>query len=91
MINAWVYDIPVKNIALKALHVMPVLLLQKPSKSSKSKDHLKSLERRFEIWKKRNIKELYKEGTTIQEWLESDGSPNDTVKISKKLKLQMQK
>ena len=50
MINAWVYDTPIKDIALKALHVMPALMLQKPSKNSKSKDHLKSLERRFEIW-----------------------------------------
>ena len=47
MINAWVYDTPIKGIVLKALHVMPALLLQKPSKTSKSKDHLKSLERRF--------------------------------------------
>ena len=52
MINAWVYDTPIKNIALKALHVMPALLLQKPSKNSKSKDHLKSLERRLKYGKK---------------------------------------
>ena len=51
MINAWVYDTPIKDIALKALQVMPALLLKKPNKNSKSKDHLKSLERRFEIWK----------------------------------------
>ena len=51
MINAWVYDTPFKDIALKAVHVMPASLLQKPSINSKSKDHLKSLERRFEIWK----------------------------------------
>ena len=29
MINAWVYDTPIKDIALKALHVMPALLLKK--------------------------------------------------------------
>ena len=61
MINAWVYDTPIKDIALKALHVVPALLLQNPSKNSKSKDHLKSLER-FEIWKEGNINELYEEG-----------------------------
>ena len=59
MINAWVHDTPIKNIALKALHIMPALLLQKPSKDSKSKDHLKSLEKRFEIWKEENLNELY--------------------------------
>ena len=62
MINAWVYDTPIKDIALKALHAMAALLLQKPSKNSKSKDHLKLLERRFEIWKEGNINKLYKEG-----------------------------
>ena len=72
MINAWVYDTQIKDIALKALHIMPALLLQKPSKNFKSKDHLKSLERRFEIWKEGNINELYEEGKTSQDWLKSD-------------------
>ena len=49
MIDAWVYDAPIKDITLKALHVMSALLLQKPSKNSKSRDHLKSLEKRVEI------------------------------------------
>ena len=80
--NAWVYDTPIKDIALKTLHVMPPLLLLKPSKNSKSKDHLKSLKRRFEIWKERNIR-----GKEIQYRLKLDGSPNDIVKISKKFKL----
>ena len=70
---------------------MPALLLQKPSKNSKSKDHLKSLETRFEIWKEEKINKLYEDGKTIQDRLKSDGSPNDTVKISKKFKLQIQK
>ena len=91
MINAWVYDTLIMNIVLKALHVMPALLLQKPSKNSKSKDHLKSIERRFEIWKERNLNELYKEGKAIQDRLKSDGSQNDIAKISKEFKFQMQK
>ena len=49
--SPWVYDTPIKNIALKALHVMPAWLMQKPTKNSKSKKHLQSLERRLEIWK----------------------------------------
>ena len=88
MIKAGIYDTPIKAIAL---HVMPALLLQKPSKNSKSKDHLKSLERRFEIWKEENINKLYEDGKAIQDRLKSDGSPNDIVKISKKFKLQIQK
>ena len=91
MINAWVYDTPIKNIALKALHIMPALLLQKPSKNPNSKDHLKSLEGRFEIWKEGNLNKLYEEGKTIQDRLKSDGSPYDVAKILKKFKFQMQK
>ena len=59
IINAWVYDTSIKDIALKVSDVIPALLLQKPSKNSKSKDHLKSFERRFEIWKEGKINELY--------------------------------
>ena len=38
ILNLWT-NTPLKNIALKANRVMPVLLLQKPSKTSKAKDH----------------------------------------------------
>ena len=62
---------------------MFVLLLQKPSKDSKSKDHLKSLERRFEIWKEGNINGFYENGRAIQDRMKSGGSPNDIVKITK--------
>ena len=70
---------------------MPALLLQKLIKTGKSKHQLKSLARRFEIWKEGNIKKLYVEGKAIQDRLKSDGSPNDIIKTSKKFKLQMQK
>ena len=41
----------VKTITLKAIHVMPALLLQKPSINSKSKvkSHLVSIERRLKL------------------------------------------
>ena len=41
LLNIWTNDTPLKTVALKAIHVMPALLLQKPSKMSKAKDHLK--------------------------------------------------
>ena len=72
-----------KNTALKALHVMSALLLEKQSKDSKSRDHLKSLERRFEIWKEGNISGIYENGRAIQDRMKSGGSPNDIVKITK--------
>ena len=39
ILNLWTNNKPLKNIALKANRVMPVLLLQKSSKTSKAKDH----------------------------------------------------
>ena len=50
LMNEWLQESPLKDIAFKAIKIMPNLLLQKPSKSSKAKDHLKVLERRLESW-----------------------------------------
>ena len=47
LIDLWTKDSPLENIALKALHVMPVLLLQKPNKNSKANDHVVALGRRL--------------------------------------------
>ena len=49
--------------------LMPALLLQKPSKSSRSEDHHAALERRRKLWKEGMIEELLYEGQTIQEKL----------------------
>ena len=41
LINRWVNDSKLKNNVFKVIHVMSSLLLLKPSKTSKSKDHIK--------------------------------------------------
>ena len=38
-VKLWINDTPLREISLKDVHVMPALMLQKPSKSSKSRDH----------------------------------------------------
>ena len=45
-----IHDSSLKTIALKTIHVIAALLLLKPSKSSNSKDHLVSLERRLTVY-----------------------------------------
>ena len=60
-----------KNIVLKAVHVKPALLLQKPGKTLKAKDHLKALEKRVRFWKEENITELVNETKSIQDRLPS--------------------
>ena len=91
LINAWVNDTPMKNISLKAVHVMPALLLQKPEKKSKMKDHIKALERRLKLWDEGNLLELLFEGSSIQERLKSTNMRADIAQISKKFGILMGK
>ena len=58
LLNLWTNDTSLRNTAWKAIHVMPALLLQKPIKSSKTKDHLKALERRLRLWEEGHITNL---------------------------------
>ena len=67
LLKLWIQDSSLKTIALKAIHVMSALLLQKPSKNSKSKDHLVSLERRLKLWEQGDISNLLHTGEIIQE------------------------
>lgn len=71
------------------LMVMPALLLQKPSKRSKTVEHVGALKRRLEVWKKGRIDELIREGKAIQERLQrSKISHDNTEKIFVRLMLQ---
>ena len=89
--DQWTNNTPLKNIALKAIHVMPALLLQKPSKTSKAKDHLRALERRIRLWEEGNIIELVNESKAIQERLPSNNTPMNIKKLSLKFKQLMQR
>ena len=53
-------------IALKSAMVLPALLLQKPSASSKAKDHIQCLDRRLKLWREGDINSLVQEGRAIQ-------------------------
>ena len=87
----WTNDTSLKSVALKAVHVMPALLLQKPSRKSKARDHLIALERRLKLWGEGNINELLDESKEIQERLPSTNTPMNLQKISMKFKHLMQK
>ena len=56
-------------VALKAAMLMPLLLLQKPSASSKAKDHYKYLSRRLRTWHLGDLDSLVQEGRAIQHQL----------------------
>ena len=57
---------PLGSIAMKAATVQQQLLLQKPSRSSKSKDHIRHLQRRLDLWIKGDLDTLLHEGQSIQ-------------------------
>ena len=63
---------------------MPALLLQKPSKESKSKDHVTALKRRLASWKKGDIAELLKECDTIQGRIKISAPKRTTEATSKR-------
>lgn len=56
-------------MALKATTVLSIFLLQKPSKVSKIKDHVKCLKRRLQHWLNEDLEELMRGGRTIQQRL----------------------
>ena len=70
---------------------MPSLLLQKPSRISKAKDHLEALERRIDLWSNGNIDELLFENETIQWRLHHINTPKSIGELSKKFALLMEK
>ena len=55
-----------ESVALKAAMIMPHLLLQKPSSTSKAKDHCDHLSRRLQAWKRGDLDGLLREGRVIQ-------------------------
>ena len=61
--------------------IMPNLLLQKPSKTSKSKEHKLSLERRLYLRKNGEFEELLFESKTIQKLLTSIQKPSAIAEI----------
>ena len=74
------------GVALKAVFVIPTLLLQKPSAKSKAKQHLLSLERRLKLWRSGNLDELIREVRHIQSGFDTttSRSKNQTNNLSKK-------
>ena len=91
LLNRWLEETALHNIAFKAMMIMPNLLLQKSSKNFKTKDHLTALERRMQSWFKGDLTELLDEGETIQKNLTQILTKGDIGKISKKSAALMRK
>ena len=62
-------------------HILPALLLQKPSAKSKLAEHKTLLEKRLDMWEKGEIQELLQSGRSIQKRLiasQKKGKEEDT-------------
>ena len=77
-------------LAIKALMVFLPLVLQKPSKNSKTRDHKAHLQRRMVLWKDGAIDGLVKEGRAIQKRFQSSvrKDPQNLAKSFSNLVLQ---
>ena len=58
-----------ESVAVTAAMVLPSLILQKPHRSSKTKEQIKCIEIRMQLWKEGNPDDLLKEGQAIQQHL----------------------
>ena len=53
-------------ITLKLAMTLPTLILQKPFRTSKTKDYINCIEKRLDVWVKGDIDALIMKGRTIQ-------------------------
>ena len=67
--NLWTNKTNLESVSLLALHVLGPLLLQKPSKSSKNRDHIRHLTARLKKWKDGCFDDLILEAEAIQKRL----------------------
>ena len=79
------------QISLKCFMILPALILQKPSKQSKAKDHKQCVTRRMQLWKEGNICEIMREVRCIQRKITTSKKQRTAEDISKTFaKLMMQ-
>ena len=69
MINLYIQNTDSQAVAMKAVMVIGPLLLQKPSKNSKNREHVVHLKQRLTKWKSGEYKALLNEGIAIQKRL----------------------
>ena len=80
-----------KHATFKAIMVMPSLILQKPSRNSKAKDHSEALRRTMILWQYDDLLQMFKEAETIQKELKDSTKPKSIAQLSKKFVEHMNK
>ena len=70
-------------VSMKAVIILQALVLQKPSRTSKTRDHISHLKRRMELWKAGNLNEILLEGRCIQKHLPKPSKRRDKTALAK--------
>ena len=70
LLNVWIQD-----ARIQAIMVMSSLILQKPSRNSKAKDHSEAIRRKMILWQSGDLLQLFKEAETIQKGLKDSTKP----------------
>lgn len=84
LVSAWSSKSSDRDICLKALMVMPSLLLLRTSKNAKTAENKQHLARRLALWKERKIEELLREGMAIQSRRNSFHKDQNKEELSRK-------
>ena len=71
------------QIALKFCMILPAILLKKPSRNSKAKEHTLRLEQRLNLWKQGDLYLIMKECREIQQRMKISQSKHDGDKTAK--------
>ena len=66
LLNNYNQDTPLAPLALKIFFILPKLFFQKTHKKSKTRENVKAVTRRIDLWQTNNLDELLEEARTIQ-------------------------
>ena len=78
-----------KPVAIKALHVFMVFMLQKPTKTSKAKDHTKYLRSRMHLWKDGDLQALLSQCKEIQKRMMTSRNKKKEVELKRFTRLML--
>ena len=82
-LDEWTKDSILSGIALKAVMIMPALLLQKPKYNSKARDHTDCLKRRLVSWENGQFDVIMSECRAIQKNIKATASSSTPEYLAK--------
>ena len=83
LIDLWVNKTALESVALASMHVFASIMLQKPAKKSKNKDHVRYLGERLKKWKGGCFDELLSECEMIQKKMMRSSTRQDHDQITR--------